>query len=152
VVLSSRVAGYFHADCQQRRRSLDERDIDMLVAFAEGFAYAYERSALRDRLRALRSEMRRASGTLVAVADGTVDATIALSAPGVRERHVELAELLTRREMEVVRLLAAGKTNAAIAEQLVVTVGTVKSHVKHILHKLGAQNRAEAVSLYARCR
>jgi DNA-binding NarL/FixJ family response regulator len=56
------------------------------------------------------------------------------------------AATLTRREVEVLRLMAAGDTNGRIARRLVISEGTVKSHVKHILRKLGAANRAEAVS------
>ncbi len=43
-------------------------------------------------------------------------------------------------------LLAAGKTNPAIAEELVITLDTVKRHVTHILDKLGAANRTQAVT------
>ena len=57
---------------------------------------------------------------------------------------------LTRRELDVLQLMATGETNAGIAGRLVISVGTVKSHVKHILRKLGAANRAEAVCLYLR--
>jgi DNA-binding NarL/FixJ family response regulator len=57
------------------------------------------------------------------------------------------AELtLTRRELDVLRLMAAGETNAGVGSRLFISEGTVKSHVKHILRKLGAANRAEAVS------
>ena len=54
-------------------------------------------------------------------------------------------EPLSPRELEVLRLLAAGHDNAAIAERLIVAVSTVKSHVSHILGKLGARSRLEAV-------
>jgi LuxR family maltose regulon positive regulatory protein len=54
-----------------------------------------------------------------------------------------LAEQLTSRELE---MLAAGKPNRAIAGQLVVTLDTVKKHVSHVLGKLGAANRTEAVA------
>jgi LuxR family maltose regulon positive regulatory protein len=57
-----------------------------------------------------------------------------------------MVEPLTARELEVLRLLAAGKSNQAIARQLVVTLDTVKSHVGRILAKLGAANRTEAVA------
>ena len=57
-----------------------------------------------------------------------------------------LAEQLTGRELEILVLLAAGMPNPRIAEQLVVTVDTVKKHVSHLLGKLGAANRTEAVT------
>ena len=57
-----------------------------------------------------------------------------------------LVEQLTRRELEVLGMLAAGKSNQAVADQLVVTLDTVKKHVSHLLGKLGAVNRTEAVT------
>ena len=57
-----------------------------------------------------------------------------------------LAEPLTDRELEVLRLLAAGKSNQRIAHDLVVALDTVKKHVTHILGKLGAANRTEAAA------
>ena len=57
-----------------------------------------------------------------------------------------LVDQLTAREMEVLRLLAAGTPNQAIAEELVVTLDTAKKHVSHVLSKLGAANRTEAVT------
>ena len=47
---------------------------------------------------------------------------------------------------EVLEMLAAGSSNRAIAGQLVVTLDTVKKHVSHVLGKLGAANRTEAVA------
>lgn len=57
-----------------------------------------------------------------------------------------LEEPLSERELEVLTLLASGKTNAEIARDLFVAVGTVKSHVNNIYRKLDARNRAEAVT------
>jgi LuxR family maltose regulon positive regulatory protein len=57
-----------------------------------------------------------------------------------------LVEQLTGREVEVLQMLAAGRSNQAIASELVVTLGTVKKHVSHVLGKLGATNRTEAVT------
>ncbi len=57
-----------------------------------------------------------------------------------------MAEPLTGRELEVLRLLAAGKSNQRIAHELVVTLDTVKTHVTHILGKLGAVNRTGAAA------
>ncbi len=45
-------------------------------------------------------------------------------------------------------LITSGATNVRIGEQLVISEGTVKSHVKHILRKLHVNNRSEAVARY----
>jgi LuxR family maltose regulon positive regulatory protein len=57
-----------------------------------------------------------------------------------------LIEPLSVRELEVLELLAAGRANQQIADELVVALDTVKKHVSHILDKLGASNRTEAVT------
>ncbi len=57
-----------------------------------------------------------------------------------------LVEQLTARELEILALLAAGTPNSRIAEELVVTLDTVKKHVTHVLGKLGAANRTEAAA------
>ena len=63
----------------------------------------------------------------------------AVSPPGI-------VDPLTSRELEVLEMLAAGRSNQAIADELVVTLDTVKKHVGHVLGKLGAANRTEAVA------
>ena len=57
-----------------------------------------------------------------------------------------LIDPLTSRELEVLQMLAVGTSNQAIASQLVVTLDSVKKHVSHVLSKLGAANRTEAVA------
>ncbi len=57
---------------------------------------------------------------------------------------------LTERERAVLELLAAGQTNAQIADRLCVQESTVKFHVQHIFQKLGAANRTEAAQIYFR--
>jgi LuxR family maltose regulon positive regulatory protein len=55
-------------------------------------------------------------------------------------------EPLSSRELEVLKMMAGGATNRQIAARLVITLGTVKSHINHILRKLDAANRTEAVA------
>lgn len=59
---------------------------------------------------------------------------------------------LTAREWQVLDLMAAGASTEGIADELVLSIETVRSHVKHILAKLGAHSRAEAVQAAARMR
>ena len=60
--------------------------------------------------------------------------------------RLDYGEHISERELEVLRLMARGASNHAIAERLVIRVGTVKSHINHILVKLDAHNRTEAVA------
>jgi DNA-binding NarL/FixJ family response regulator len=57
----------------------------------------------------------------------------------------EMPDDLTPREVEVLQLIAEGLTNTEIADRLVVSAATVKSHVNHIFAKIGARDRAQAV-------
>jgi len=57
---------------------------------------------------------------------------------------------LTQREVEVLRLIATGKTDREIAEELIISVNTVGNHVRSILNKTGVANRTEAASYATR--
>jgi LuxR family maltose regulon positive regulatory protein len=61
-------------------------------------------------------------------------------------RRTGLVEPLTVRELEVLRLLAAGRSNAAMAAELYVEPSTVKTHLIHLYSKLGVHSRTQAVA------
>lgn len=65
--------------------------------------------------------------------------------PVARHAHAARIKLLSPRELEVLRLLARGLSNAEVARELVVTEGTAKTHVAHVLQKLGVRDRLQAV-------
>lgn len=69
----------------------------------------------------------------------------------VQDRTNETAEPLTERETEVLRLLSQGQSNKEIASHLQIVEDTVKTHIRHILAKLGVQSRTQAVLYAIRC-
>jgi DNA-binding NarL/FixJ family response regulator len=74
-----------------------------------------------------------------------IEEFVARPRPGARAPE-ELAEL-TDRELDVLKLVARGMSNAQIAETLVVSEATVKTHITHILRKLDLADRVQAVVL-----
>jgi DNA-binding CsgD family transcriptional regulator len=160
VVLDGRPIGFFHGACLDR--DVDELERDATWEFADGFAQLFERAVLRKRVREQRRQLRQLVTWTDAMASDLSEGAIELEvqaepgAAAVRPDAVpagepdtsRLADLLTRRELEVLRLMARGDSNKAIANELVVSEGTVKFHVKNILRKLRASNRVEAASRY----
>jgi PAS domain S-box-containing protein len=74
------------------------------------------------------------------------------AAPPATEGAVEGAAALTRRELEVLRLVAQGGNTKIVAEKLHVSPATIRNHVQNILGKLGAHSRLEAVAYATRHR
>jgi LuxR family transcriptional regulator, regulator of acetate metabolism len=176
VVVGAQVAGVIHAD-RGAGQALGVLDRDVLWAFATGLAQAYESATLRRTLRDERDQMREFLEWLRVRSSELTDAPVTLAAGGDaspagpgrpappaplaplseqaagaagRDDRVVFEGLLTRRELDVLRLMAEGASNRAIADALVISSGTVKFHAGSILRKLHAANRAEAVTRYLR--
>lgn len=81
-----------------------------------------------------------------AALDPAVQHVVVAALAGDSAPSPELPDGLTPREAEVLELIAAGLSNAEIAERLVVSAATVKSHVNHLFAKAGVRDRAQAVT------
>jgi two-component system, NarL family, response regulator LiaR len=79
-----------------------------------------------------------------AVGESFNSKTVEIRAVDPEYEQIIEAYPLTERELEILECIVAGCSNAKIAEQLFVTVGTVKTHVRNILNKLGASDRTQA--------
>jgi DNA-binding CsgD family transcriptional regulator len=163
VILDGRAIAFLHGDRQPSGRRIDDDDATELAAFALCFALTFERAVLRHRLRVQRQDMRRVATwaeartselgerSITLAADAEPDAGEAENGAGAAASgDGVLRDLLTRRELDVLEMMVQGETNAGIARELVLSEGTVKFHVKNILRKLHATNRAEATSRYLR--
>ena len=154
----STVIGFLHADRFFHRGDVTAFDRELLALFAQGFGFALERAILMQELDQIRDGFLglglRFSGVLDASKSSWPSPAAAGMNPQVSPAPVakpledprDSDSRLTRREYEVLQLMASGDTNVRIAHKLVISEGTVKSHVKNILRKLQASNRAEAVS------
>jgi DNA-binding CsgD family transcriptional regulator len=138
IVRDGHTVGLLHADRFGSGRVLDELDRELLWTFATGVGWAMDDVAGRGTRR---------------TAAGPVERAVAELRGAEREPRPDVPRTgrmgtLTARESDVLQLMAEGASNAAIGEALVISQATVKSHVRHILRKLGAANRTEAVSLF----
>jgi DNA-binding CsgD family transcriptional regulator len=151
--------GFLHGDARVSGRCLAEVDFDALGIFAVAFPAVYELAVLRHRLRTQRQEMRQVAVWADTRTGELSDRAVTLNpdtdngASRGNELAPPMADLLdrlTRREYDVLRLMADGESNASIAQHLFVSVGTVKFHVKNIFRKMGVSSRSELVAQYLR--
>jgi DNA-binding NarL/FixJ family response regulator len=123
---------------------LDEYVYEALRAGASGFLL---KDAGRERLiDAIRTVAAGESLFAPSVLRRLVEHYVHRPPPGTAKLQGALAEL-SDRETEVLRLVGRGLSNAEIAEALVISQATVKTHVRHVLQKLGLRDRVQAVAL-----
>jgi len=155
VLAGGRAAGLLHADTGPSGRELGPVDRESIQLFASGFSFLYERAVLLAELDREHARMSEAYASARALLTGADDPAAAYPLPRPAPSPApaipdEPLARLTAREREVLEALASGATNARIAARLTLSESTVKTHVRGILRKLGAANRAEAIARYAR--
>jgi DNA-binding CsgD family transcriptional regulator len=157
VIAASHVVALLHVsrDCA----IYSTHDIDLLDTVASAYSLLHERMLNTERVQRQRTSIARAAARLTEEADRIAAAAISLDVehddrvePPTIAPNSTLAAALSERERQVFGRLILGASNAEIAEELVITVETVKTHVKRILRKIGAINRSEAIALYMEAR
>jgi len=117
----------------------DQVLLEGIKAGAKG--YLLKDVSLKDLATAVRTVA--AGGTLINPA--VTERVLRTLRSDVSAGSIEMVEALTRREVEILRLLAAGYSNREISEAFGVQEGTIKNHVSNILSKLGVRDRTRAV-------
>jgi DNA-binding CsgD family transcriptional regulator/GAF domain-containing protein len=157
ITVQGRAIGLLHADRPNPDGIVTTDHLDLLEAFAECLAVAFESAVLEEKAahqrvavgnlcgnvdellwRATRSALWSRSGATQGARRDVYGGTDQPAVPS-----------LTAREREIMSYVATGATNSQIARCLVISEGTVKSHLKHVARKLKTSSRAAAVAVYA---
>jgi DNA-binding CsgD family transcriptional regulator len=155
IVVENEVIGLMHVEFGNHEPGADEHHL--VLSFGQTLGRVHELLTTREQFGGQRSaadDLQRAAQRAM-----NIDAAVELSVDPlgiVRESRGEgqvptadgSRTNLTARQRETLDLVLRGYTNAQIAERLIISVATVKSHVRAILHRVGAVNRAEAIARY----
>ncbi|MBO0864323.1 MAG: LuxR family transcriptional regulator, partial [Mycobacterium sp.] len=157
ITVQGRAIGILHADRPEPHGLVTMDHLEQLEAFAECLSVAFESAALEDRAAQQRVEVDNLCanvdyllGQSARSALWSLPGAVPLQPHDAYHRGEEPAvPVLTVREREIMSHVATGATNHQIARCLVISEGTVKSHLKHIAKKLNTSSRAAAVAIYA---
>jgi DNA-binding CsgD family transcriptional regulator len=141
--------------------AVDVFDRGAVDAFAAMIAVTLQHVVLRARLAELSLELGHLTVSAQALMSEMIEAPITLPVSGrhgpafppvdaVQSAPMRLTDVLSQRELTIASLIAEGRSNREIADELILSPETVKTHVARILRKLNASNRAEAVARYLR--
>lgn len=155
VIAESRLVALLHVS-RDSGCDISVEDIDVLDTFASAYSLLHERMVNTERVQQQRTSIARAAARLTEEVDRIAAAIVSLDVeqddyciePPTIPADSVLAGTLSGRERQVFERLVLGASNADIADELVITIETVKTHVKRILRKIGAINRSEAIALY----
>jgi DNA-binding CsgD family transcriptional regulator/GAF domain-containing protein len=157
IIIQGRAVGMLHADRPEPDGIVTTDHLDQLEAFAECLAVAFESAVLEEKA----AQQRVAVGNLCAHVEELIGRSagsawwpLSGATPGQRHDAYYRSDQhglpsLTAREREIMSYVATGATNCQIARCLVISEGTVKSHLKHIARKLNTSSRAAAVAVFA---
>jgi DNA-binding CsgD family transcriptional regulator len=155
ITVQGRAIGILHADRPEPHGIVTMEHLEQLEAFAECLSVAFESAALEEKAAQQRLEVDNLRGNFDELLGRSARPSLwAVPGPAPKQGvHVlreqpSVAEL-TSREREIMSHVATGATNGQIARCLVISEGTVKSHLKHIAKKLNTSSRAAAVATYA---
>jgi len=157
ITVQGRAIGILHADRPEPHGIVTMDHLEQLEAFAECLSVAFETAALEEKAAQQRVEVDNLCGNvdeMLGRSGRSVWWSLAGAAPGPRHDAYyrgdqPAARALTSRERDIMSHVATGATNGQIARCLVISEGTVKSHLKHIAKKLNTSSRAAAVATYA---
>ncbi len=157
ITVGGRAIGMLHADRPEPDGVVTMDHLDQLEAFAECLALAFESAVLEEKAAQQHVEVENLSANVDELLRRSTRPALwsaTGATPGQRHdahRHTDLPAVptLTVREREIMSYVATGATNGQIARCLVISEGTVKSHLKHIAKKLNTSSRAAAVAVYA---
>ncbi len=148
---AARTAGRIRTDIEVKflkalALEIQEKSDQALDVFAEVLELAEPEGFVRlfiDEGKAARNLLQRA---LAAGLNPAYVSKLLKSFANLPNQTVPVENLLTKRELEILKLIAEGHSNQAIAEKLIRSLGTVKGHTNNIYSKLGVRNRTQAVA------